>query len=113
MTRSLFTILAMPKPFRGHIGVIQRNAIISWTKLFPKPDIFLFGEEPGTAEIAAELQIGHLHDTERNEFGTPLLNDLIKRAKEVADAPLLCYVNSDIILLQAFQEAIDAIHQSL
>jgi hypothetical protein len=113
MTRSLVTILAMPKPFQGHIGIIQRNAITSWTKLFPRPDIFLFGEEPGTAEIAAELQLGHLHNIQRNELGTPLLDDLIKRAKETTDTPLLCYVNSDIILLQAFQEAIAAVHERL
>ena len=111
MTRSLVTIIAMPKPFRGHIGIIQRNAISSWTKLFPRPDIFLFGEEFGTAEIAAELQIGHLRNIHRNELGTPLLDDLFKRAKETTDTPLLCYVNSDIILLQSFQEAIAAVHE--
>lgn len=109
MTKSLISILAMPKPFHGHIGVIQRNAITSWTKLLPRPDIFLFGEEEGTAQIAAELGLRHLHDIQRNEFGTPLLGDLIKRARQVTDTPLLCYLNSDIILLQAFQDAINTI----
>ena len=99
----------MPKPFRGHIGVIQRNAITSWTKLSPRPRIFLFGEEEGTAEIAAELGLTHLRDIQRNEFGTPLLGDLIKRAREVTDTPLLCYSNSDIILLQPFLSATGAI----
>jgi hypothetical protein len=113
MTRSLVTILAMPKPFQAHIGVIQRNAIKSWTKLVPKPEIFLFGEEDGAAQIANELQIGHLRDIQRNEFGTPLLNDLILRAKEVAHTPLLCYVNSDIMLLQDFQHAVTAIHEQI
>ena len=109
MTKSLVSILAMPKPFRGHIGLIQRNAITSWTKLLPRPYIFLFGEEEGTAQIAAELGLTHLHDVQRNEFETPLLGDLIKRAREVTDTPLLCYLNSDIILLQAFHEAVSAI----
>ncbi len=81
MTGSLVTILAMPKPFDGHIGVIQRNAIKSWTKLEPRPDIFLFGEEDGTAEIAAELHIGNLRDIQRSDLGTPLLNDLLQRAR--------------------------------
>lgn len=101
------SILAMPKPFKGHIGVIQRNAITSWTRLSPRPKIFLFGEEEGTAQIAEELGLSHLHDIKRNEFGTPLLGDLIKRAREVSDTPLLCYANSDIILLQSFCDAID------
>src|SRR5713226_2939442 len=104
------TILSMPKPFRNHIGIIQRNAITSWTMLRPRPEIHLFGEEEGVAEIAAELRISHLHDIARNEFGTPLLDDLLRRAREFARTPLLCYVNSDIILLQEFVDAVSAIH---
>ena len=111
MTGAPITILAMPKPFHGHIGIIQRNAIKSWTKLRPKPEIFLFGEEAGTAEIAAELQIGHLRDIQRSGLGTPLLNDLIKRARSVTKTPLLAYVNCDIILLQEFQDAVLAAHR--
>ncbi len=109
MTSPLVSILAMPKPFHGHIGVIQRNAITSWTKLSPRPEIFLFGEEEGTEQIADELGLTHLHDIERNEFGTPLLGDLIRRAREATDTRLLCYSNSDIILLQAFHTAVSAI----
>jgi hypothetical protein len=104
------TILGMPKPFRGHIGTIQRNAITSWTMLRPRPEVYLFGEEEGVAETAAELRISHLHDIARNEFGTPLLDDLFRRAREFARTPLLCYVNNDIILLHEFIDAVSAIH---
>lgn len=109
MSETPLTILAMPKPFRGHIGIIQRNAITSWTTLRPRPEIYLFGEEEGVAEIAAELRINHLHDIARNEFGTPLLDDLLRRAREFVRTPLLSYVNSDIILLQEFIDAVSAI----
>lgn len=111
MTAFPITILAMPKPFEGHIGAIQRNAIRSWTRLKPRPEIFLFGDENGTAEIAAELGIGHLRDIQRSEIGTPLLNDLLKRARKVTKTPLLAYVNCDIILLQEFQDAVLAVHR--
>src|SRR5437016_9950822 len=110
MSAPLLAILAIPKPFRGHIGTIQRNAITSWTMVRPRPEIYLFGEEEGVAEIAAELRIGHLHDIARNESGTPLLDDLLHRARRFARTPLLCYVNSDIILLQEFVDAVSAIH---
>jgi hypothetical protein len=113
MSGPLLTLLAMPKPFDGHIGIIQRNAITSWTRLNPRPEIFLFGEEKGTAEIAAELQIGHLRDIHRNEFGTPLLNDLLQRAKALSNSLVLGYVNCDIILLQEFQDAIATIHEQI
>jgi hypothetical protein len=105
----MLTVIAAPKPFRGHIGVIQRNAIRSWTHLVPRLDICLFGDEPGTREICTELHLHHLVDVARNEFGTPLLNDLLRRAREFASTPLLCYINSDIILLQEFLEAIASV----
>ena len=54
------TILAMPKPFRGHVGTIQRNAIASWTKLQPRPEIILFGHEEGAAKCAQELGLIHI-----------------------------------------------------
>ena len=28
---AMLTIFTTPKPFRGHIGIIQRNALKSWT----------------------------------------------------------------------------------
>lgn len=111
MNDSPMTVLAMPKPFHGHIGIIQRNAIRSWTKLKPRPQIFLFGEEAGTAEVAAELQIGHLRDIQRSDLGTPLLSDLLTRAREATKTPLLVYVNSDIILLQEFQDAVSVVQR--
>jgi hypothetical protein len=107
------TILAMPKAFHGHIGLIQRNAIASWTQLRPRPEIHLFGEDEGVAEIAAELRIHHLRDIARSEFGTPLLDDLLRRAREFAGTPLLCYVNSDIILLQEFLDSVTKIQAQL
>jgi hypothetical protein len=105
MNQPALTILAIPKPFSGHIGVIQRNAITSWTKLLPRPEIYLFGEEEGVTEFAAKLGIHHV-DIARSNFGTPMLDDLMLRGCEFARTPLLAYVNSDIILLQ---ECLDAV----
>jgi hypothetical protein len=103
----------MPKAFHGHIGVIQRNAIASWTRLRPRPEVYLFGEEKGIAEIAAELQIHHLHDIARSEFGTALLDDLLRRAREIAGAAQLCYVNSDIMLQQEFLDGVSKVAEQL
>jgi hypothetical protein len=109
-SKPLLTILATPKPFSGHIGVIQRNAIRSWTKLKPRPEIYLFGKEEGVAEIAAELGI-HTADIARSKFGTPMLDDLMQRGCKFEHAPLVAYVNSDIILLQECLDAVVNIHE--
>src|SRR5438876_11556063 len=102
----MLTLFAIPKPFRGHIAVIQRNAIMSWTLLQPRPEVILFGDEEGTAEICRELGLRHAPAVERNEFGTPLLDDLFRKAEEQASYATLCYVNSDILLLDDFSKAV-------
>src|ERR1700686_3381548 len=101
----MFTLFAIPKHFRGHFATIQRNAILSWTRLAPRPEILLFGNEEGTAEIAHELGLRHFPEVARNEFGTPLLGDLFRKAEQQASSPLLGYVNADIILTNDFISA--------
>ena len=109
MTGFSLTLFAIPKHFRGHIATIQKNAIASWTRLSPRPEILLFGDEEGTAEIAAELGLRHFPAVARNEFGTPLLDDLFRKAAQLASAPVLGYVNADIILTNDFCAAADRV----
>lgn len=95
----MLTMFALPKPFRGHIGVIQRNAIASWTRLRPRPEIILFGNEEGTAQIAQEFAVRHLPNVPCNEYGTPLMSGMFDLANSVATGNILCYINSDIMVL--------------
>jgi hypothetical protein len=98
----MLTVIAAPKPFQGHIGVIQRNAITSWTKLEPRPEIILFGHEEGIAEFARSLGITHIPEVSRNEYGTPLLADIFRRAESRASNNLIAYINADILLPKEF-----------
>src|SRR5215472_4646768 len=102
----MLTIFSTPKAFKGHIGIIQRNAITSWTFLHPRPEIILFGNEAGAAEAAKDISVRHISQIMRNEFGTPLLHDLFQRAEEHASHDTLCYVNADILLLDDFLKAV-------
>jgi hypothetical protein len=101
----MLTIFAIPKAFRGHIGVIQRNAIRSWTLLHAGVEVILFGDDEGTAEAARELGVNHVPNVERNEFGTYLLNSVFAKAQKMARHQVLCYVNCDIVLMQDFARA--------
>ena len=105
----MITIFAMPKAFDGHIGIIQRNAITSWTRLSPRPEIILFGDEAGTADFAGELGLRHIAGIRRNAQGTPFLDDLFSQAQAAASFPIAAYVNSDIILFDEFLRAIDEV----
>jgi hypothetical protein len=103
----VLTIFATPKRFDGHTGIIQRNAIGSWTQLRPRPEIILFGNEPGTADFCREFGLGHVPELACTEFGAPLLPDLFEKAQRLASNNLLSYVNADIILMSDFIRALD------
>jgi hypothetical protein len=105
----MITIFTTPKPFRGHSGVIQRNAIRSWSLLRPKPQIIIFGNEEGIAEITAELGLTHVSSVERTEHGTPLISAMFHAAQRMSVNPLCCYVNADIMLTSSFVSALQAV----
>lgn len=106
----MLTIFTIPKAFRDHTDVIQTNAILSWLRLYPQPEIILFGDDKGTSRIASQLSIRHVPTVQRNEYGTPLLNSIFKTAQDIAHNPLICYVNADIILLSDFIPAVRQVH---
>lgn len=108
----MLTLFSIPKPFRGHIAVIQGNAIQSWTLLRPACEIILFGDEEDTAEIAKEFGICHIPEIACNKFGTPLLHDLFAKAQAMAADDFLCYVNTDIILMSDFLAGVQRVRKN-
>lgn len=108
----MITIFSCPKPFRSHINTIQCNSINSWSLLNPRPEIILMGNEEGTAQISKEFGIDHIAEVEQNQFGTPLVNDLFVKAEKAATNPLMCYVNTDIILMSDFLPAVQIAYQA-
>lgn len=107
----MLTLFTIPKAFRGHIAVIQRNAIQSWTKLEPRPEIILLGNDPGTPELVLELGLRHIPEISTSNRGTPLLNDMFEKAERAACSTRLCYANADIILTQDFLHAVGTVER--
>lgn len=105
----MITIFTIPKSFKGNVKVTQRNAIKSWLALQPKCEVILFGDDEGVAETAAELGARHIPEIEKTELGTPLLSSAIELAKRKATNQILVFINSDIILLNDFVEAVQKI----
>src|ERR1700722_13740845 len=91
----MITFFSTAKPFLGHNGVIQRNALTSWKALDPEVEVILFGDEPGAAEIASELGLRHEPQVERNEFGTIRIDVMFGRAQALARHDIVCYSNCD------------------
>jgi hypothetical protein len=107
----MLTLFSTPKPFVGHIDVIQRNAILSWQRLHPDIEIILVGDDSGAAEICAELAIRHIPQVERNKYGTKYLASIYDRVQEAARHNVLCHVNCDIVLISDFRRAAEVVMQ--
>jgi hypothetical protein len=103
----MLTIFSTPKPFHGHNGIIQRNALKSWTLLHPNVEVILFGDEDGAAETCRDLGIRHESRVRRNENGTKYLSYMFDRAYEISRHSILCYANCDIVLMSDLRAALE------
>jgi hypothetical protein len=110
----LITIFTAPKPFTDpHIAIIQRNAILSWLHLGDQVEVLLVGDEPGMQQAAREYKLPHLADVRRNPSGTPLVSSIFELARNASQAPILAYLNADILLLPAFVDSVVQLSQQL
>jgi hypothetical protein len=106
LAHRMLSFFTVPKPFLGHVGVIQRNALSSWRRAVPGAEIFVCGDEAGAREAAEEAGARFVPDVDRNEHGTPLLGPTFRRISAAASWPLLAYVNADIILVDDLADAL-------
>jgi len=99
----LFTI---PRAFEGIHEIRQTNAAESWSRLIPRPQITMFGQDVG--DIA--LSYGFWAPANINQEGTPLVGGVFLSMENWSLAKdILCYVNSDIILFQDFVDALEKV----
>jgi hypothetical protein len=103
------TLFSIPKPFEGHIGVIQHNALASWRRLKPQPEIILFGNDAGVAEAAARHGALHVAEIAANDFGTPLVSDAFVQAQRRASHGVVMYTNADMLYDDGLPAAVDAL----
>lgn len=101
------SIFAVPRPWIGEFAVIQRNAVRSWLRI--ADEVILLGNEPGTAEAAAELGVGHVPQLERSSQGAPLVPSVFAQGARHARHDVLAYVNADIMLFPCFRQALEQI----
>jgi hypothetical protein len=101
----MMTIFSIPKPFAGHIGIIQSNAIQSWRRLVGV-EVILLGNDVGVGEAARRFGATWLPQISVNPYGTPLLSSAFEQARAAARHPLLCYLNADIVVLKDFAAAV-------
>jgi hypothetical protein len=121
----MITFFTTGKPFTGHNGVIQRNALKSWTLAAPDAEVILFGDEEGAAETARELGVRHVMEVERTisnvgfastnpvTRGPKVLRSFFDAAQRMARHDVLCYVNCDIVLTEDFAAAVATVQTAI
>jgi hypothetical protein len=77
--------------------------------LQPKPEIILVGDDEGVKDVCKEFGLVHITDIEKNEYGTPMVSSIFQVSQERAKYSVVCYVNSDIILMNTFLPAVKSV----
>ena len=99
------TLFSTAKPFRGQEEIQQSNAIETWMQIEPRPEIMLYGNEPGVGTIAQRLGAIH-HDNVVTLDDVPLLDSLFSQAQNHASNDYLVYVNADVMVIDGLVEAV-------
>jgi len=110
----VLTIFSSPRPFTERRFVkIQMNAIKSWFRLEPTPRIILFGDERHESGIGTLAGLGCeiVKDVRRNRWGTPLVGSLLMKAQRMAQTDIVAWINTDMIMLRDFAEAIRVVRR--
>jgi len=109
-----FTIFTTCRPFIGEYKIIQENAIYSWSKLIPKPEIFIMGYiEEGVKEIANKYDNIRILDVEYNKkINQPSMKSIFNIAQKESKNDIVCYTNSDIIHFQCLVDIIKKLKKS-
>ena len=88
-------VFSTPKPWKGLINVIQRNAIRSWLRQTEPADICLYGDDYGTKEACAEFGLEH-RSCKLTSYGTPNIGWIFRDMGSEEDVK--AYINADIIM---------------
>lgn len=109
----MITFFTTTKGFVGRTRVHQDNAIRSWKASAPDAEVVVFGDGEGVHEARDRLGFRHFPEVESSRQGTPLIQDMFGRIREIATHEICCYVNSDILFLPKIAEILRRIHERL
>jgi hypothetical protein len=107
------TIFSCPKPFQGHFGMIQYNAIASWTMLKPRPEVILLGDEVGTADVPRRLTVRHIPEIEYSPSGAPMVSSMLRAIEREGHGVISALVNADVITTQSFWDVTSRVYSTL
>ncbi|KAL6054929.1 hypothetical protein QOT17_017101 [Balamuthia mandrillaris] len=114
----LLTIFTTLKPADKGSAEYQRqkNALSSWLKLVPQPDVIVFGDDFGASVLVEELEkefekkIYYVPEVQRNQYRMPYVNDIFSRANKMTSSPWLMFSNADIVHTQSLMDTLHVVN---
>ena len=107
----MISIFTCPKSFEGNIKILQENAIRSWKEECPNCEILLASDEDNISMATEELGVSHFHGVAKNEFGSYYLDDLFRKARNIARFDKLIFLNTDCILVGNLEYMVQIVSQ--
>jgi predicted SAM-dependent methyltransferase len=89
-----------------NFSLAERNAISSWLALDHSTEVIVFTETSPVDPLLIGPKVRIISEFKRHTSGLPLINDLFDQASKLTGHALLCYLNSDIILLKDFKHLV-------
>lgn len=100
----MLTIITTPKPLSlGDNRLAFQNAIRSWVRLSPRPEILVFGGDRALVESEGGKWVGDFKATPQ---GRPYFDDFISRAETLATNDILMYCTDHLILTSSLPPAV-------
>lgn len=101
----MFTIFTTPKPLEGRRLESFLNALGTWQRLIPMPEIIVFGKD----EILDHLNVKVVREYECSEEGLPFIDNLFAQAQKIASNDILMYTNDDMLFLPDLAFAVEMV----
>lgn len=106
----MLTIITTPKPLNVAANRLAfLNAIRSWVRLVPRPEILVFGGNRALIESEGGKWIGDFKATPQ---GRPYFDDFISRAETLATNDILMYCTDHLILPSSLVPAVKRVSDS-
>jgi hypothetical protein len=105
----MFTIMTAFKPFQGAANIHQRNALKSWIRACGNPEILVFGDVPGLAEVARELGLTVIPDFPKGDDGRIRVDEAFRYAQKFGKFDRQFFINGDIVIMEDFATAFSCI----
>jgi len=96
-------------PFEGRHAKRQTKSVLSWKRSCPDAEIILIGNHSSIEKTCQDLNLVYIPEVEYSKSGAPMVNSAFQLAYKKAKFDILCWINTDIILVADLPKVIASV----